>query len=215
MSSEDWLNIDHPVVALDRDVVESNPKYAALVKALTPLSPNQKSYVRALPAAHYVPAQALKNLQAAGMKISERSVYRWQSDPAVRQAVALYRELASDFAGIDALSVMLRVSAWAAYCEELIPATDNNGNPLLVDGKPVLKKRDVANGLKALELLGKHTHALGKDSEAPNAPPPTGPGLNITFIHNAAPQPVRIGEVVDAEVIEVPTPSSGDPNANR
>jgi len=217
VSNDDWLDTcDYPVAKLPREVVESNPKYRALVQALAPLSPNQKSYVRALPAAHYIPAHALMNLQAAGMKISERTVYRWQSDPTVQQAVALYREVASNFAGIDALSVMLRVSAWADYCEELIPATDNNGNPVLMEGKPVLKKRDVVNGLKALELLGKHTNALGKDSaERDRGAVAPGPGLSITFIHNAgAPQTVRMGEVIDAEIINVPTPL-GDSNEAR
>jgi hypothetical protein len=203
--SDDWLNTDSPVVKLDRAIVESNPRYLALVRAFEPLSPNQKSYVRALPAAHYVPAQALKALQAAGMKISERTVYRWQTDPAVKQAVALYRELASDFAGIDALSVMLRVSAWAAYCEELVPATDNNGNPLTVDGKPVLKKRDVANGLKALELLGKHTHALGKESETTTARqlPAFVVGINV---QTPPGQAVTVDtKVIDATFKEVPS----------
>lgn len=158
MSNDDWLSIDQPPVKLDRKSVESNPKYHALVQALAPLNPNQKDYVRALPAAHYVPAQALRNLQAAGMKISERSVYRWQTDPAVQQAVAKYRELASDFAGIDALSVMLRVSAWADYCFEEVELFSRDGKPL---GRG---KRDASNGLKALELLGKHTRAIGPES---------------------------------------------------
>jgi hypothetical protein len=200
-TSGDWLNIDSPVVKLDRAVVESNPKYQALVKAFEPLSPSQKDYVRALPAAHYVPAHALKALQAAGMKISERTVYRWQTDPAVKQAVACYRELASDFAGIDALSVMLRVSAWADYCFEEVELFSRDGKPL---GRG---KRDAVNGLKALELLGKHTKAIGPDA--------SGAGVTINahgpaqFVYQiisskegAAPKQIE-GNVVDAEVTEV------------
>jgi hypothetical protein len=163
---DDWMNIDQlPVVGIPRDVVEANPKYQALVAAFEDLTPKQQEFVRAMPAASYVAATCLKHLQARGSSVSERTVYRWLSDEKVKRAIDLHRELAANFAGIDALSVMLRVSEWCAYCEELIPTTDNNGNQILVDGKPVLRKRDVVNGLKALELLGKHTHALGNDRD--------------------------------------------------
>lgn len=207
MSTEpDWLNIDQlpvPAVGIPQDVIEANPAYQKLVKAYDALEPEQQEFVRALPAANHVARTALRNMQARGVQLSERTIYRWMTDPKVKFAIDLQRELASNFAGIDPLSTMLRVVAWADYCEELVPSTDNNGNPLLVDGKPVLKKRDVANGLKALELLGRHTKALGSD-EAPRTQAPAGGGLHITFVHNAAPQGARVGEVIDAQIIETP-----------
>jgi hypothetical protein len=199
----DWLNIDSPPVKIDRAVVEASPQYQALVKAFAPLSPSQRDYVRSLPEAHYVPARVLKNLQARGMKISPRTVYRWQTDPAVKYAVACYRELASEFAGIDALSVMLRVSAWAEYCEELVPMTDNNGHPVLdADGKPTLKKRDVANGLKALELLGRHTKAIGPESAGNTSNQRQLPAFVIGVNIQTAPTKP---EAIDVQITEVPS----------
>jgi hypothetical protein len=199
----DWLSIDVPSVKVPKAVVENSPKYQALVAALVPLSPKQKSYVRALAAAHYVPAQALKKLQAAGMEISERTIYRWQTDDKVKRAVALYREAASEFAGIDSLSVMLRVSAWADYCFEEVDLFSRDGKPL---GRG---KRDAVSGLKALELLGKHTGAIkpaDNRSTTINNNAPAQFVYQIVSSKEGAPaeQIAGSGAVIDVEVKEVP-----------
>jgi len=197
MTEPDWLDIS----GVPRGIVEANPKFHALVAAFEKLDPDQQTFVQALPAAHYVAAQALRNLQAKGMQISERTVYRWMSAPEVKRAIDAHRDLAGEFAGIDALSVMLRVSAWADYCFEEVDLFSRDGKPL---GRG---KRDAVNGLKALELLGKHTRAIGPES-------------SNTTINNHAPaqfvyqiisskegiSPKQIagsGAVIDAEVTEV------------
>jgi hypothetical protein len=167
-ASDDWMSIDQlpmPAVGIPQDVIEETPEYRRAVKAFSALPKNQQEFVRAMPAAHYVAAKALANLKARGSTLSERTVYRWLADPKVKAAIDLQREVVGAFAGIDPLSVMLRVARWADYCEELVPAVDNNGGQILINGEPVLKKRDVVNGLKALELLGKHTHALGPTAD--------------------------------------------------
>lgn len=205
----DWMNLDQlPAVGIPQDAVEANPKYQALQAAIAELNPQQQEFVYAMPVAHFVAAKALRNMKAAGSDIGERTMERYATDPAVKRVIDMYREFAGSVAGIDALSVMLRVEAWADYCEELVPTTDNNGAVLLdKDGSPRMRKRDIANGLKALELLGRHTKALGNDSETAATQARPGPGLSITFIHNvAAPQTVRVGEIIDAEIINVPTP---------
>lgn len=188
----DWKTMPVPESALPRQTVEAHPKFRAFVDALAQLKPKQRAFVRALPAAHYVPAAAARDLKARGMRgVSADSAARWMSQPEVKRAVDIYRELAGEFAGIDALSVMLRVSAWADYCMELVPAYNRKGE---VIGE---RRRDPANGLRALELLGKHTGALGRDD---SAPAPRQLPAFIVGINIATPEP---RPAIDVHVTEV------------
>jgi hypothetical protein len=197
MNEPDWLDIS----GIPRNVVEANPKFQALVEAFEKLEPEQQAFVQALPAAHYVAAQAMRNLQAKGVQISERTVYRYMSSPAVKRAIDAHRDLAGDFAGIDALSVMLRVSAWADYCFEEVDLFSRDGKPL---GRG---KRDAVNGLKALELLGKHTKAIGPDSSTTNITnnaPAQFVYQIISSKEGISPKQIAgSGAVIDAEVTEV------------
>jgi hypothetical protein len=194
MSEPDWMNLDQlPTVGIPQDVVEANPKYQALVASFRALDKKQQEFVRAMPAAQYVAAKALVMLKARGSTISERTIYRWLSDPKVKLAIDLHRELAGNFAGIDALSVMLRVVAWCDYCEEVVP--------VFKDGVEIgTQKRDPSNGLKALELLGKHTHALGKVEESTQRR--EGPGLVVVQIKGDV-QEVNVTQQT-ANIIEEP-----------
>ena len=192
MSTEliDWLDTVPAHDGVPRKELVANPRYQELVQAFACLTPAQRTFVRALPAAHYVPLQAVKALKAAGMKISDRTAYRWMSDSHVKRAIDVYRALAGEFAGVDALSVMLRVSDWARYCAEEVPELDSEGNQT---GRT--RRRDAANGLKALELLGKHTKALGADSGPVARQLPA-----FAVIVNAA-QPASAGAVIDSTAI--------------
>lgn len=204
MSTEpDFLNIDLPVPfeGIPQDVIEANPMYQKLVAAYDALEPEQQEYVRALPAADYVARTALRHLQERGVKLSERTVYRWMTDEKVKLAVGLQRELASNFAGVDPVAVMLRVVRWLDYSEELVAVTDNNGAVIFdKDGQQRMRKRDPATAIKCLEMLGRHTKAIGGD-EAPRTQAPAGGGLHITFIHGQMPAAVRVGQVIDAEIV--------------
>jgi hypothetical protein len=195
MNEPDWLDI----TGIPRNVVEANPKFQALVEAFEKLEPEQQAFVQALPAAHYVAAQAMRDLQARGVQLSERTVYRYMSSPAVKRAVDAHRDLAGDFAGIDALSVMLRVSAWADYCFEEVDLFSRDGKPL---GRG---KRDAVNGLKALELLGKHTRALGPESNTTNITnnAPAQFVYKIITCEGTEKQLAAAGTVIDVEAKEV------------
>jgi hypothetical protein len=194
MSKKDddaWRTLDAPQTNLPRQAAEAHPKFRTFVDALADLSPNQRRFVRKLPECHYVPAEAARQLQAAGMRgISSDTARRWMGLPEVKRAVEVYKELAGEFAGVDALSVMLRVSAWADYCAEIVPIFGKKGEMV---GE---RRRDPANGLRALELLGRHTGALGKEDAQQTARllPAFIVGINI-----AAPE----RPAIDVQVTEV------------
>lgn len=195
---DDWLaKMPAPSkTAIPREVLERNPRFNLLVEALADLTPKERKYVRLLPSANYIPKAVLRMMQAEGVKVSEPSIYRWASDPLVQRAVEIQRQLAGEFSGIDALSVILRINEWAAYCAETIDVLDANGNKI---GE---RRRDPANGLKALELLAKHTGALGKEEQAQVR---EGPGLVIQI--NATPQQKPAIDVTPERVaITLPEP---------
>jgi len=171
-TEEAWLDISPdklPAVQIPGEELKRNPQFRELQIAMVGLTAKQKLYVRALPGCHYIPSQALKYLQAQGVKISERSVYRFHTDPAVKAAVACYRQLAGQYVGIDPLAIMLRIEAWASYCEEETMRYSRDGKELGTG------RRDPVNGLKALELLGKHVGALAPDESL--RPAQAGPAL--------------------------------------
>jgi len=130
--------------------LEKSPKYPDLVRAMHALNWRQRKFVRLLPKANYVAAVALSMLP----EVSRASVYRWVNSDKVKAAIALQMEVAGEIAGIDATRVVLQIADWAQYCREEVQLYSRDGKPLGVG------RRDAANGLRALEMLAKHTGVI-------------------------------------------------------
>jgi hypothetical protein len=193
--NEDWLTIDEPAPKA-RDLIKQDPQFSALVEHTKTLTAQQRNFLVCYSASHYDPVLACQRYaETFKRKLSPRKLAAWlRDDPNFGKAIAMREELAAKAAGVSAANVL----------------------DCLADIRRRNLGKDDRTAMIALELIGKHLKMFRavEDTERERGTAPTGPGLNITFIHNAAPQPVRIGEVVDAQIIEVPTPT-GQSNETR
>jgi hypothetical protein len=160
----DWLDIGGPRKRLPARI-EKSPKYPEFVRAMHALNWRQRKFVKLLPKANYVAAAALAMLPEASLP----SIYRWMHAPKVKAAIELQMEMAAEVAGVDPVRVVLQIADVARYCSEEVPLFSRDGKPLGVG------RRDVANQLRALEMLAKH---VGVIKPADN---------RSTTIHNNAP----------------------------
>jgi hypothetical protein len=193
--SDDWLDIEPTPTA--RDLVKQDPQFAALVEHTKTLTPQQRNFLVCYSASHYDPVLACKRYaETFKRKISPRKLAAWlRDDPNFGRAISMREEIAARAAGVSVANVL----------------------DCLADIRRRNLGKDDRTAMIALEMIGKHLKMFKavEDERQPGVTVPTGPGLSITFIHNAgAPQTVRVGNVVDAEVISVPTPQ-GDTNASK
>lgn len=193
----DWLNIGEPMKRLPARI-EKSPKYPDFVRAMHALNWRQRKFVKLLPKANYVAAAALAMLPEASLP----SIYRWLHAPKVKAAIELQMECAADIAGIDPARVVLQIADVARYCAEEVPLFSRDGKPLGVG------RRDVANQLRALEMLAKHVGVIkpaDNRSTTINNNAPTQFVYKIITCEGTEKQLAAASTVIDAEVTEVKT----------
>jgi hypothetical protein len=193
--SDDWLKIEEPTPKA-RDLVKQDPQFSALVEHTKTLTAQQRNFLVCYSASHYDPVLACKRYEEVFQrKLSQRKLAVWlRDDPNFGKAIQMREEMAARAAGVSAANVL----------------------DCLADIRRRNLGKDDRTAMQALELIGKHLKMFRVvEEERDRGAIATGPGLSITFIHNAgAPQTVRVGEVVEAEFINVPTPL-GDPDGSR
>lgn len=196
MSDTDWLDTEPPAKPTARDLVKADPAFAAMVEHTKGLPAAQRNFLLSFAASHYDPIAAREHYETTfGRKLSARTLSGWmRDDPEFNKAIAMREEIAARISGVSAASVLSS----------------------LADIKRRNLGKDDRTAMIALEMIGKHLRMFRiAEDEQQRGVVQTGPGLSITFIHNAgAPQTVRVGEVVDAEVINVPTPGE-DTDASK
>jgi len=189
--------------------VEDVPGWRGFVECARKLAPEQRILLDALGRSGFNLDAARKRVkEERGLSITRQRADRWLCTPAFMEARSRLEDFAILRSGLSAAAVLARLDEISRAASQLLPVKDAEGKVLYA--KPVDAKTAVAT----LKLLGEYRRLWAGES-APMQTAPTGPGLNITFIHNTERAPhVRVGEVIDAEIINVPTPL-GDSNETR
>ena len=179
-------------------VVKDERKYQGMVAALQKCSAKQRLYLNELQTACFDEDVARKSLADRGVRISRQHIRSWENEPSFTQALRDSIEYSLAAAAVSQVGVVAQLQRAVRVNGTLVECQTEHG-------VKYEKFVDAAALNTALDRLAKRLGMLKSDESAPQSAP-TGPGLNITFIH-AAPERVRVGQVTDAEVITVPTPS--------
>jgi hypothetical protein len=181
--------------------VEDVPGWREFVECARKLAPEQRVLLDALGRSGFnLDAARQRVKDERGLSITRQRADRWLCTPAFIDARSRLEDFAILRSGLSAAAVLARLDEISRAASQMLPVKDADGKVLYE--KPVDAKTAVAT----LKLLGEYRN-LWKADNAPAAQAPSGPGLSITFIHGTAPQTARVGETIDAEVIEVPTPN--------
>ncbi len=208
----DWLNTTLeapkevlPVAPITRASppalhVEDVPGWRDFVECARKLAPEQRILLDALGRSGFNLDAARKRVkEERGLSITRQRADRWLCTPAFVEARSRLEDFAILRSGLSAAAVLARLDEISRAASQLLAVKDADGNVLYE--KPVDAKTAVAT----LKLLGEYRN-LWKADSAPMQTAPTGPGLNITFIHSTERPQVRVGEVIEAELINIPTP---------
>jgi len=181
--------------------VEDVPGWRDFVECARKLVPEQRILLDALGRSGFNLDAARKLVkEERGISITRQRADRWLCTPAFIEARSRLEDFAILRSGLSAAAVLARLDEISRAASQMLPVKDAEGNVLYQ--RPVDAKTAVAT----LKLLGEYRN-LWKADSTPAQSAPTGPGLSITFIHNSTERPqARAGEVIDAEVINVPTP---------
>lgn len=180
--------------------VEDVPGWREFVECTRKLAPEQRVLLDALGRSGFNLDAARKRVKdERGLSITRQRADRWLCTPAFIEARSRLEDFAILRSGLSAAAVLARLDEISRAASQMVKVKDAHGNEY---ERPV----DAKTAVSTLKLLGEYRN-LWKSDSAPTQAAPTGTGLNITFIHNAgSPQQVRVGEVIDAEVINIPTP---------
>lgn len=182
--------------------VEDVLGWREFVECARKLAPEQRILLDALGRSGFNLDAARKRVKdERDLSITRQRADRWLCTPAFIEARSRLEDFAILRSGLSAAAVLARLDEISRAASQMLPVKDAEGKVLYE--KPVDAKTAVAT----LKLLGEYRN-LWKADNAPTQSAPTGPGLSITFIHNAERPQVRVGEVIDAQVINVPTPRS-------
>lgn len=182
--------------------VQDVPGWREFVECARKLVPEQRILLDALGRSSFNLDAARKRVKdERGLTITRQRADRWLCTPAFIEARSRLEDFAILRSGLSAAAVLARLDEISRAASQLLPVKDAEGNVLYQ--KPVDAKTAVAT----LKLLGEYRN-LWKADGAPPTAAPTGPGLSITFIHQGATPHARVAEVVDAEVITIPTPET-------
>jgi hypothetical protein len=191
-SDEDWLNIDDAQRENARELVLRDPQFAELSEHTKTLTAQQRNFLVCYSASHYDPELACKRYaEVFQRKLTPRKLTAWlRDDPNFAKAIAMREEIAARACGVSPANVL----------------------SCLADIRRRNLGKDDRLAMLALELIGKHLKMFRVvEEERERGAVPVGPGLNITFIHTGPAPSVHVaGNVVDAEVIEVPTPGGSN-----
>ena len=170
----------------------------ALVVALRQIDAGQRVFLEELVSESFDVKRALRATRDRGFPASRSILDRkWMHEPNFARALETLRNYGSLTLGISKTAILAKLEKLADDCRALVTLEDKFGN---VVTKPV----DAAAARSALETLARISGVLTAQEAQPAARP--GPGLHITFTHNDRQSTMRVGEVVDAEVIDLPTP---------
>ncbi len=200
MSEPDWLDIsDAPAAPQLPAILKNETKYQAMVTAMKKCSAKQRLYLSALMDACFDEQTARALLKEKGTRISWQAVRKWAEEPWFKQALDDAVEYACAATGVSHVGVLTQLQ-----------------RAVRINGRTVKRKTELGEEYQelvnatalnhSLDRLGRRVKMFGEESETPRGHAPTGGGLHITFVHNAAPQPVNVGQVIDAHVIDIPTP---------
>jgi hypothetical protein len=197
--SDDWLDISPVKLPA---IVNDESKYHGMIEALKQCSPKQRLYLNALQDACFDEDVARKALAEKGTRVSRHAIRKWEAEPYFMRALSDAVEYTLAAAGVSQVGIVAQLQRAVRVNGQTIKCKTE-------DGQEYERFVDATNLTTALDRLAKRLGMLkSDDAEARRGNVPTGPGLSITFIHTAgSPQTVRVGEVVDAEVIKLPTPS--------
>lgn len=193
----DWLDIGPPQLPA---IVKDETKYNAMIAALKKCSPKQRAFLSALHEACFDEKAAHKALAEQGTRISWQAVRKWRElEPWFVEAQQHAIDYALAATGVSYVGVLTQLMRSVRVNGATVKRKTEQG----VEFEEFV---DATNHLHALDKLGKRLQMYGAESDTPKGQAPTGGGLHITFVHNAAPQAVNVGHVLDAQIIDIPAP---------
>lgn len=151
-----------PAKKQDRDA--SYKKLAADTRALTY---QQRVFVRTMLASGMNMRASCRKMNAAGIKIDQKTPVKWMQRPAFRSVIERYTDLMCAQVGVGSpRHIMLRINDVVENALEPVPMV-HNGQGVVIDGERMVEI-DRGSALKGLELMGKHAGAFRSDEEQSN-----------------------------------------------
>lgn len=117
----------------------------------------QREFVR-----HYAKTQdKIDSARKAGYKNPHADAYRLMESPSIRAEIEKIMSRSNERLGINVDYIKAKLVDTIEVCSQLIPVTDDEGNPVNTtdsEGQPkqVVKMMDAGGVLRAVEILGKH-----------------------------------------------------------
>lgn len=155
---------DKPLVPVAKRQQQRDASYRQLALDTRALTYQQRVFIRMLLGCGMNMRAACRKMNAAGIKIDQKTPVNWMGRPAFKSVVDRYTDLMCTQAGVTSPSqTVLRINEVVEDALVPVPMV-HNGQGVVIDGERIMEV-DRGSALKGLEMIGKFNGAFRKDEE--------------------------------------------------